>query len=76
MDCEDSYAFVRQADRLLFHEGLGRILHRQRTEARRHGIIHEAWSSRIPGEEGVNGGGCWVEDVDAKQSGHLGMGHP
>lgn len=60
---EDSYAYVRQADVLLFHEGLGRLLYGKLTEARRHGGIHSGRFRRIRGEEGVNGGRCWVEDV-------------
>ena len=55
MGCEDIYTYVRQADHLLFHKGLGKLLFRQQTEARRHGDFHEDWSRRIPGEEGVNG---------------------
>ena len=55
MESEDNHAYVRQADVLLFHEGLGRLLCRQRTDARRHGGIHTGWTRRIQGGEGVNG---------------------
>ena len=64
IDREDSYAHVRQADILLVHKGLGKLLCRQQTEARRHGGIHEGRTRRIRGAgEVVKGGGCWVENV-------------
>ena len=65
---EDSNTYFWQADVLQFHRWLEAILHRKRTESRRHTGIHEGWSGGVQGEEGVNGGVIWSGQLGSRVS--------
>jgi hypothetical protein len=47
MDGEDCDVHFREADFLLLHSGLGGLLHRKPTQARRHVVVHTDWNSRV-----------------------------
>ena len=52
---EDRHEYLWKANDLLFYEGLGAILHTQRTEDLGQGDIHADRSKGIQGGEGVKG---------------------
>lgn len=55
---EDRHEYLWKANDLLNHEGLGAILHTQRTEDLGQGDIHADRSYGIRGGEGVKGMWC------------------